>query len=407
MKRLGLRVCLLVATVLLAASLAVPAAADLSPNSVSLSLDAGECAEVTKSVDIAALPPTADVMFAFDLTGSMGGILDTAKARAGEIMTALNATGVDIQYGVISYMDYPAIYEFCGYSAEYGKDNEGYFDYAYRLDQSVTDNEPAVQTAINGLILGWGADMPESYARALYESWADTNISWRTGAKKILVNFGDSVPHDCDINQGISGSPLTTGIDPGRDGIAGTGDDIDFQDTALAGMISNNVILLACQTDGSFSDYWGPWAASTGGNVYNTSSGGMVGEVVVAVTEGLTSDKVYGLHLEVVDNGNTDGTWASFVPLSYPDLTPPTTVPFTETICVPSGTLAGSYHFIVAAVDDAGVYYGKQEVNIEVGGEPPHPSIPSMTQWGFFGLISVMTVAAMFMLRRRHTPSVD
>lgn len=387
---------LAVALVMIAA-LTTPASADLSPNSVSLTLDAGQCAEVTKSVTIEALPPMADVVFAFDLTGSMGDILDKAKAQAGNIMTALNATGVDIQYGVMSYMDYPDYYEYCGYSDIYGG---APVDYPYQLNQSVTANEPAVQAAINGLSLGWGYDGPESYTRVLYESWADTNVSWRAGAKRILVNFGDNLPHDCDVNEVIYGWVWSTGIDPGRDGVAETGDDIDLQSNALAGMISNNIILLACQTDGSYSDYWGPWAVSTGGNVYDTSAEDLPAEVFAAVTEGLTAHKVYGLHLAVANIGNTDGTWASFVPPSYAEITPPATVQFTETICVPPGTPEGSYHFTVAAVDDAGVYYGTQEVTIRVGGGPT-PSIPGITPWGVLAMTVLVAAAALLMLRRR------
>jgi len=34
-------------------------------------------------------------------------------------------------------------------------------------------------------------------------------------------------------------------------------------------------------------------------------------------------------------------------------------------------------------------------------------SVPSMTQWGLFGLISAMTVAAVLMLRRKYTHNVE
>ena len=50
----------------------------------------GEEVSETLNVVIPELPPKADIIFSFDLTGSMGGILNTAKTRAKTIMTELN-----------------------------------------------------------------------------------------------------------------------------------------------------------------------------------------------------------------------------------------------------------------------------------------------------------------------------
>lgn len=403
MKRIVLLGSSLLVAVAMVGMFVAPAVADLSPETVNVTLDPGQCTEVAKLVDIDALPPAADVLFAFDLTGSMGGILATAKSRATDIMNDLAATGVDIQFGVVSYMDYPDTYSFCGYTAQYGHAASG--DYSYSMDQAITSNTGAVQTAINGLVLGHGVDGPEAYTRALYESWADTSIGWRAGAKRVLVNFGDNIPHDCQVNEGVPGwgFDTSTGIDPGRDEIAGTADDIDLQDDALAGMVSNNIKLLACQTGGEYWDHWGYWAGLTGGGVYNTSAADMVDQVVAAVTEGLEEETVTGLHLEVVDPGNTDGTWATFDPASYGELTLPVQdVAFTETLCVPAGTDPDTYSFTVAAVDDAGVYYGEELVTITVPGEEPPPAIPGVTQWGIIAMVTAFSTLGLFTLRRRY-----
>ena len=110
------------------------AVADMTPGFLEATLHPGECVEEIKEVFVDEIPPKVDVIFAFDLTGSMGGIINTAKTKAGAVMSQLNSiTGVSIQYGVMSYMDYPGTYDSCGYHTMYGSAGSG--DYAYRLDQ--------------------------------------------------------------------------------------------------------------------------------------------------------------------------------------------------------------------------------------------------------------------------------
>lgn len=376
----------LFAVVLVLVCLAVPVSASISPTEFAATLAAGESATVTKTVVVPAVPVKADVVFAFDLTGSMGGIIDTAKAQATDIMTALDATGVDIDYGVASYMDYPAAYDSCGYAETYG--DASYGDYAYSLDQAVTSDRPAVQTAINALVIGYGADGPQDYTRVLYESYADTNIAWRPGAMRILVNFGDNVPHDCNVNEGFGlDAEWSTGGDPGRDEVMGTADDLDLQ-AVLQGMKDNGVTLLECQTYGSYADpYWNSWAAITGGQCLSTDSASLPADVVSAVTAKLTIAKVYGLHLAASAGFES---WISATPASYAELSPGDTVTFDLTITVPAGTPDGVYSFTTSAVDSAGVSYGDETDTITVGGfVPPVPELSTLTLLGVGLLVLV------------------
>ena len=323
------------------------------------------------------MPPRADIVFAFDLTGSMGGILSSAQSGAGNIMDALDALGVDVNYGVMSYMDYPHSYsDYCGYSASYGSAG---VDYAYSLDQAVTDDNTAVTAAINALTLGSGNDGPEAYTRFMYESYADTDVDWRPGARKIVVNFADYVPHDCNLNEGVTTGTWTTGGDPGRDELQNTADDLDLQEV-LAEMADQGIMLLECHSSTSFQDYWDYWTGITGGVVTLIGSGTMVDDVITAVTEGLTVVEVDGLHLEVVTAGF--GSWAAFDPAYYDEVATGTSKSFKETICVPAGTEPGTYTFTVSALDDNGVSYGDQSVEIRVpqgevtgiGVLPPEPA---------------------------------
>lgn len=156
---------------------------EVSPVSLEATLAPGASVHEVKTVTLPGIIPKADVLFAFDLTGSMGSVLNTAKAKAAEIMTQLDTLIADAQYGVASFMDYPGYYAYPGYANNYG----GYGDYPYRLDQPVTADRTAVVASVNSLTLGYGWDGPESYSRMLYESYADPAIAWRDGSRRIEI----------------------------------------------------------------------------------------------------------------------------------------------------------------------------------------------------------------------------
>jgi hypothetical protein len=283
------------------------------------------------NVDVPESAPMGDVLFVFDLTGSMGEELNSAKAGATDIMNSFPAT--DIRFGVVSHMDYNGYFESPGYAGVYG----GAGDYPYQLDQPLTSNKATVQTAINGLTLGGGADSPESYSRVLYESYADPAIQWREGAKRIVVEFGDDQPHDISL-----------------------GDDLVLN-TVLNGMNANNVELLFVSS-GIYLTEWNAWAAVTGGHAYDLT-GDFVTLVVNAINDGLTNPSVENLHL-VASAGYAAWLTASD-PMSYSGVTG-VTVPFTATLTVPMGTAPGIYTFKLIAVDSRGVSYGEQSVTITV-----------------------------------------
>lgn len=172
----------------------------LEPATLSARLSPGEGITETKTVTI-TIPEKLDILFSYDLTGSMAGIIDAAKANTADLITRLQALGSDINYGVVSYMDYPHQYDSYGYFATYG--NVG--DYAYRLDLPITNDTSAVLNAVNGLILGGGGDSPQDYTRILYESYANPDVAWREGSRRVLINFADSLPHDNNVNEGVPG----------------------------------------------------------------------------------------------------------------------------------------------------------------------------------------------------------
>ena len=155
--------------------------AEITPGSITVTLRPTESFTESKTVDLPGSIPKADVLFSFDLTGSMGGAINTAKARALEIMNSLDALITDSRFAVASYMDYPDYYSSCGYATTYG--DESYGDYAYNLDAPMSADRTAVSSTINSLVLGYGGDGPQNYTRVLYESYADATIGYRAGAK--------------------------------------------------------------------------------------------------------------------------------------------------------------------------------------------------------------------------------
>lgn len=339
--------------------------ASISPLTLEATLKPGESVSETKTVSIPERPPSADVVFAFDLTGSMGGILGTAKTNAVNIMNQLDAIpGVDIDYGVMSYMDYPHSYSSYGYTAEYGSSSPYCNDYAYSLNQSITNNNTAVSNAINALKLGCGSDGPQDYTRIMYESYADPNVTWRSGAKKIVINFGDNVPHDNDLNEGVVPTPpvWSTGGDPGRDEIILNADDLDLQ-TVLAAMNTSGITLLEAHTTTYANAYWTYWTSLTGGAVFITTSSTLVDDVVGAVTATLTDPNINDLHLQTSPEYET---WlTSVTPLSYSGPTG-VDVNFSIVVTVPESTPCGDYEFVISALDTSGVNYGDQTVIIHV-----------------------------------------
>jgi subtilisin family serine protease len=237
------------------------------------------------------LPPTVDLVFAMDLTGSMGGVLNTVKSETSDVLANLRdrAPATDFRFGVVSFEDYPGRYDSrgCGstYAATYGSAQ----DEPFRIDESLAASSEDIDAAVNAMSLGDGGDLPESYGRVLWElGQSDTadELGWRDDALKLVVMFGDDVPHDTDLHRGFPAEnvptiPRDTGVDPGRSGnVDCGGDDIDFYDDALATMQSEEIRLLFVNNSrrAAYQEAWAFWAAETGGAAIQIDNRGVVGE---------------------------------------------------------------------------------------------------------------------------------
>jgi hypothetical protein len=135
----------------------------------------GDTSWHTQMVDdiLAMLPPGmgADIAFVVDVTASMAISIEDVKAKIKSVIDAL-PTDRDFRFGLASFRDYPGYYSSYGYSAYYGSPG----DWPWMMHVDLTADRSAVKSAVDALEAGGGADGPECYTRALYESQF---FSWR------------------------------------------------------------------------------------------------------------------------------------------------------------------------------------------------------------------------------------
>jgi hypothetical protein len=160
----------------------LPAAVTIQPDTNILTLNPGDTFQETITVTIPKNggPVKADVYFLADTTGSMGGILGSVQAGAGNILTALNGLGADLMFGVGNYRDFLTTDPF-----------------AFQHQLSPTNSAPRSRRAISAWTVGDGGDLPEADLFGL-DSLARPPggvIGWRAGVSGSLS--GSACPgHD-------------------------------------------------------------------------------------------------------------------------------------------------------------------------------------------------------------------
>ena len=351
---------------------------NVDPALLTATLSPGQTVSEALTVNLPAAPPKGDVLFLFDLTGSMGGALSNLKTNAVDIMNEVRTVIPDVNFGLVSHEDYPGTFgssteagQACDYGpTAYGSAASG--DQPYRLDRGITSDPLAVVNAIGAMTIKNGADGPEAYSRALYETYTDANIAWRSGARRVVVSFGDNIPHDCnyDFAHVLSTNTLSSGVDPGRDNQVGTSDDLVIQDV-LEGMKSNGVTLVTLH-NGFSNALWNSYAKVTGGTSFQVNADGTIpdGSDPASTIANLISSAVSAVHtltLEVCSaDAATYGRWlVSTTPASYTDVTLPQSRGFGAIVGPPAGEdlQNGNHDFDLCVMGD-GVEYGRQHVTI-------------------------------------------
>jgi hypothetical protein len=234
----------------------------------------------------------------------------------------------------VSYEDYPIPadnFPACG--SGYVPDFGGYGrpdrdDRAFEDVLRLTPDVRSVVCAIRDLSNKDGGDFPQSYGRVYWEVAESvlktpgsgyTNLGFLDDSSrdslKILVDFGDDVPHDTDLNHDdgnngnlqkyeiwgpnrllngtyldIGGGEIDSGVDPGRPGdpppnttgVAGDFscpddvDIIDFQDRALPALEATGIRLVHIDSSErtELIPYWTTWTSGTGGAFARLRSNG-------------------------------------------------------------------------------------------------------------------------------------
>jgi len=316
----------------------------------------------TSTLGVPATYACADVMFVFDLTGSMGVELSDAQANANAIMDSLKSSIADIRFGVASHSDYPAFYDYCGYSATYGSSG----DFAYALDRPLTYDTSLVRASINSLYIRYGGDGPEDYARVLWEMLNDPSIGWRTSCARFVLFWLDNIPHACDLYSPSRPYSYNTGVDPGRDGIAGNSDDILWY-PLLRDLRTNGIktIILVSASYTYFLPAWQYWMGDTLADGIATVRGSAIaGQIDSLVgSTALTIDT-----LRPVVREAAYASWVTFTPPYYTGITlspPEDTFNFTITFNVPPAAPTGLHTFHIDYYRDA-VLADSQLVNLWV-----------------------------------------
>jgi hypothetical protein len=230
----------------------------LTPDQWTGYVPAGGSRQFEIRVRLAQDPPSLeriDVLLLFDVTQSMREVIDEVRTHAGSIMRAIRAGNPNSAFGVASFADYQE-------------------RMPWRLDRDITEDVDSVSAAITRLRLLDGKDFPESYSRALYES---RFIGWRPEARRFIILFGDAPAHDPNFYG------QSTGIDPGRDGIPGTEDDLRFAEVVRDLAVDRVTVLVSYVPGDQLARKGFEFlAAQTGGAAIPVSDASQVSTAIVA-----------------------------------------------------------------------------------------------------------------------------
>lgn len=173
--------------------------ATLSPVRLRLSLPRGTSQRVPYQLLLPRTPTPVDVMFLIDTTSSMQPVIDGLRQGLARIVDALDSAGLDAQFGVADFRDYPAPHG-----------TGGDEDWPYRLDRRIGPANAQLRQAIADLEADGGtADGGQSSLTAAYQSATGRGdmshrityvppgqqAGYRPGALRLAMLSTDTPPH--------------------------------------------------------------------------------------------------------------------------------------------------------------------------------------------------------------------
>lgn len=180
-----------------------------------VALARGATQEVTFDVTVPATGVTAlDVVFVVDTSGSYEDDITTLKEQASAIIDDLTSRGIDVQFAVTEFADFPF--------DTYGDVG----DVAYARLSRMSGDKAVVRAAIDALTLKYGFDEPESQLEALYQVATGAGrdidgdglyeveagdippqpVGFRPGAARLVLFATDAEFHDSDTEEDYPGA---------------------------------------------------------------------------------------------------------------------------------------------------------------------------------------------------------
>ena len=176
-------------------------AGSISPSIFNASIALGETVKVVKTIVTDAGGGLVDFLFLADNTGSMGGVIGNVQSVANQLVTNLSITYSGAQFAVARYFGDPS---------ESGET----FNSSYDVLQKITPLTPLAVAGINNWTAGGGGDTPEANFYALQQGvkngattcpglgsntgfcgTSGETVDWRSGARKVVLWFGDQPSH--------------------------------------------------------------------------------------------------------------------------------------------------------------------------------------------------------------------
>lgn len=350
----------------------------LEPARVDLAGPPGACFGETKTGWLTPTIPKADILFNIDLSLSMSGELFQARNQIAQVMDWIALHVQDPAFALSTVVDY-VTFEYAPAPCEsFGEMYGQAGDYPYRLEQPMTTSRPSVVTAMNRLFTRDGFDDPECYTRGLHEAHADPAVAWRPGSRRIVVMFGDSLPHDCNALECLGLVTLSpTGIDFGRDELANTADDLVFLDEIQALVDASTTLVFVSSTFEQeyaedvtlhpITDAWDCAARRTGGGAVQVNEDG-------STLDGRPLAEVIGPHvrdaasrcarLELAAEPGYEG-WLADAGVVHSDVLLPAVETWRISICIPPTATPGPHQFEVRMLCD-GQVMASQVVHVDV-----------------------------------------
>lgn len=124
-----------------------------------------------------------DCMIDIDTTGSMGGVISTAKSQAASIVSALLSSGRNVRCGVADFRDVGDAW-------------------VNMIRCGLTSDFSSIQSALNAMSASGGGDANEAQIPSLYRTIL--NSPWRDGALRVYIQMTDIGAHD--PRDGVSSS---------------------------------------------------------------------------------------------------------------------------------------------------------------------------------------------------------